>query len=471
MTVPHDPQNEIIPEDHPDTAGDLSEAVTHKPRTYTFKTRPSRFSLAADEPIDPSDTMDFSPVWEPEALAAAQGNGRFAAGERGEAGEAGEEPGGPDGEEAHDSVFDLPPLMRSQKKPRKQTSAKKERIELWKVLLAVLLCMLFAMGSYMVGRVYGASLIQEDEDQPLLAQPGEEDMPNPRQRAESSGPQILTMLVMGTDQRERYELARADTIILAVVNLTTLDIHMVSIPRDTRAQIADSDNITRINHAHAIGGPELMVQTVENLLGINIHYYVETNFQGFVSCIDILGEIDYEVERRMYFPEEGIDLMPGLQKLNGNKALQYVRWRGDPTADIGRVSRQQKFVKALLEQSMRLATIPKLPSLINELRENVVTDMTSIQMLNLAARFVDIRNLSFIGATLPGEAKTIGGAAYWIMDEADARELLTGIFSLPEPEPEPEPEGEPTLDAGSDVGLDPGLDPRSEIDPLTNARP
>jgi anionic cell wall polymer biosynthesis LytR-Cps2A-Psr (LCP) family protein len=138
----------------------------------------------------------------------------------------------------------------------------------------------------------------------------------------------------------------------------------------------------------------------------------------------------------MYFPEEGIDLFAGRQKLDGDKALQYVRWRGDPSADIGRVARQQKFVKAFLDQAISLGTVAKLPSLMGELRDNVKTDMTTPKMLNLAFRFTDIKSLSFSSATLPGEAKTIGGGAYWVMDEEAARELLLSIYAPPEPEAE-----------------------------------
>jgi anionic cell wall polymer biosynthesis LytR-Cps2A-Psr (LCP) family protein len=172
-----------------------------------------------------------------------------------------------------------------------------------------------------------------------------------------------------------------------------------------------------------------MVKTVEQLLGVNVHYYVETNFQGFVRCIDILGGIDYNVERRMLFEEEGINLHPGPQILDGDKALQYVRWRGDPTADIGRVERQQRFVKAFLDQHMTLGTITRIPSLLNALREHVITDMSTAQMLNLAARFTDVGNLSFSSSTLPGDARTIGGAAYWVMDTVAADDLIRSIYN------------------------------------------
>jgi len=337
-------------------------------------------------------------------------------------------------EEYDHPFFDLPPLERTRKKLKKDkpNRANETRgIELWKVLLAVLVCMLFAMGSYLVGKVYAVALIPDEPA--FILPPSEEDPIEPEEMEQA--PPILTLLVLGTDQRDKYEKGRADTIILATLNLDTRDINMISIPRDTRTLIADTTSTTRINHAHATGGPERTVKTVENLLGINVHYYIEMNFQGFVNCIDILGGVDYNVERRMLFIEEGIDLHPGQQRLDGDKALQYVRWRGDPTADIGRVGRQQTFVRAMLEQSMSLSTVARVPTLISELKANVVTDMNTAQMINLGVRFADIRNLSFNSVTLPGEARTIGGGAYWVMDEAAVKELIMSIYEPPAPTP------------------------------------
>ncbi|MDR0468659.1 MAG: LCP family protein, partial [Peptococcaceae bacterium] len=226
-------------------------------------------------------------------------------------------------DEYENPFFELPPLQRSRRKAKKAKRGRNRGLnddngnqedvtfafeeeaesagkpELWKILLAVLICMLFAMGSYLVGKVYAASLIPDE--QPVFILPivdGEDENNDSENLGEApKSPQILSMLFMGTDERFVNEQARADTIILALINLDTKEINVISIPRDTRTLIADSTNTTKINHAHTIGGAELMVKTVENLLGINVHYYVETNFKGFEKCIDILGGVEYNVER------------------------------------------------------------------------------------------------------------------------------------------------------------------------------
>ncbi len=351
-----------------------------------------------------------------------------------------------DDEKSGQQTFELPPLTRLSRKAPKEKEAsanENESVELWKVLLAILICMLVAMGSYLVGKVYGTPLIPEE---PVVIQEppaGDAPLDIPEEKPDP-GPRVLTMLLIGTDQRFKNELARADTIIFLALNLDNYNINMVSIPRDSRVRIPGYEGYNKINYAHAMGGPELTVRTVADAFGINIHYYFETNFASFEKCVDVLGGLEYNVERRMYFPEEGIDLMPGKQRLNGNKALQYVRWRGDPTADIGRVARQQKFIKAFLEQIPIVASIPKLPGLISELRENVLTDMTGAQMLNLGLTFAgNISNISFSSATLPGEAKTIGGAAYWVLDEAAALELILNAVNPPPPAPDADAQAEP----------------------------
>jgi LCP family protein required for cell wall assembly len=289
------------------------------------------------------------------------------------------------------AFFELPPLERHRSDRRKA-----ERPELWKILLAVLLCLLFGMAAYFVGQVYGAELIPNATagnlpDELLAVSP---EVPGNTQK-------ILSILVMGVDQRDPNEAARADVTALVAIDLDTKAIHMISIPRDTRTAIADTNLIRKINYAHATGGPERMVKTVENLLGVPIHYYMETNFEGFANCIDILGGLDYNVEQRMYLPLEGIDLQP----------------------------RQQAFLSALLDKSLRLTTLPKIPSLVSELRSNLKTDLSVTKMIALAKEFVGVDNLQLQTVTLPGVPDNENyGASYWILDEAACKAIIDEIY-------------------------------------------
>lgn len=240
--------------------------------------------------------------------------------------------------------------------------------------------------------------------------------------------EILNILLLGVDQREN-EPSRADTIILASVNVNEKSIHLLSIPRDTRVAIPGKGVTRKINYAHAVGGAELTVETVEEFLDLPVHHYVETNFDGFSKMIDILGGITINVEQRMYFPEEGIDLHAGLQKLNGHDALSYVRWRSDGRGDIGRIERQQKFFRAVADQALSFSTIWKIPDLLAELNKQLDTDMKLQKMITLANRFRDVENITIETATVPGHPDDVNyGASYWITDKSALSELLEKVY-------------------------------------------
>ncbi|QNB47023.1 hypothetical protein BR63_12325 [Thermanaerosceptrum fracticalcis] len=241
---------------------------------------------------------------------------------------------------------------------------------------------------------------------------------------------ILNILLLGVDQRKN-ESARSDTIILASFNLEDKEVHLLSIPRDTKVDIPGKGSY-KINHADAVGGPELAVTTVEKFLDVPVHYYVQTNFEGFRKAIDILGGVTINVEQRMYLPEEDINLKAGLQKLNGYDALAYVRWRSDGKGDIGRIERQQKFFKALAQQAVSFSTVWKIPELVEELNKYVKTDMPVSKMITLANKFRDIKNIKLETHMVPGapvgDAVT---ASYWIADRQALAKLMAEIYKEP----------------------------------------
>jgi len=228
---------------------------------------------------------------------------------------------------------------------------------------------------------------------------------------ENDGP--VNVLIIGTDERDN-EPSRSDTLILASLFPDEKQVKLLSIPRDTRVNIPGRKGFDKITHAHAYGQVDLAVETVESLLDIDIDYYIKTNFQGFKNIIDILGGVTLNVEKRMYYPEEDIDLKPGLQTLNGHDALAYVRFRSDGMGDIGRVERQQKFLAALTDHVKSFATLPKIPGLIKEINTHVKTNMGAKDILYFATKFINIDHNSIENTMLPGYADTINGISYWV---------------------------------------------------------
>jgi len=233
--------------------------------------------------------------------------------------------------------------------------------------------------------------------------------------------QKLTLLLMGVDSRGE-EPARADTIIVAFIDMETKKVSLLSIPRDTYAEVP-GHGYTKINHAHAFGGPELMAEAVSEFLGVPVNKYVEVDFEGFKDIVDILGGVRIDVEKRMYYPAESIDLQPGEQVLDGDKALQYVRYRGRE-GDIGRIERQQKFLKTFADQAVSLGTIFKLPGLISEIRESTRTNLTLKEMLGLAKIAKDVNASEIETSMVPGSPVYIKGVSYWQPDTGATFELV-----------------------------------------------
>lgn len=307
----------------------------------------------------------------------------------------------------NDSNINMPPLERRKTRRLKPAG--------WALVIALFL--LCAWLGFWLGQSIMDPLVPRDKQ-------GEFD-------AGVNSSDILNILLLGVDQREN-EPARSDTIIVASLNLKEKNVHLLSIPRDTRVNIPGKGIKAKINHAHAVGGSELAVKTVEEFLDIPIHYYIETNFEGFAKIIDILGGITLNVEERMYLPLEGINLKAGLQKLEGHNALSYVRWRGDGTGDIGRIQRQQKFFKALADQSLQFSTIWKLPELLEELNKQVKTDLTAQKMITLANKFRDFKNLKLETDMVPGVPEDINGGSYWIADTKAVAKIVDQIYGKTE---------------------------------------
>lgn len=298
-----------------------------------------------------------------------------------------------------------------------QGKKKRRRLRLIPMVLLVLVVFFSFgyLGFYLAGATY----------RPLNLPP----LTNPLQ-ALLGRPQPVNILLLGTDQRGT-EPARADTILVAFVDPAIPRVNLISIPRDTYTTIPEVGE-TKINHAHAYGGPELTMDTVESLLGVPVDRYVEVNFEGFEKIIDLLGGVEIEVDRRMHYPPENIDLQPGRQVLDGEDALAFVRFRGYPEGDIARIEHQQEFLTTLADQALQAKNIFKTPQILQEMRANVKTNLKWEEMLSLAEALRSMEPGNLKTATLPGEPDYIRGVSYWIPD-AQAMEELVASFSVPDP--------------------------------------
>jgi hypothetical protein len=156
-------------------------------------------------------------------------------------------------------------------------------------------------------------------------------------------------------------------------------------------------------------------------------HYIEINLAGFKKIIDAMGGVTIDVEKRMYYTdpydENGglvIDLRPGEQHMNGDTAIQYVRYR-DEDGDIGRVERQQKFLKAVLKEVASPSVITKIPAIIKEVSSVVKSDMSTSEMLTLAKTLNDASKKGLKTDMIPGKPGYIDEVSYWLPDLMDLR--------------------------------------------------
>ena len=256
------------------------------------------------------------------------------------------------------------------------------------------------------------------------------------------GKSEVVILVIGEDNTSRTDKkprGLADTIILMRADFPNKRVAALSIPRDTGIRLDGYASQCKINAAHVYGGPTLTAIAVQGLVGIKPDYYIKTNHEGLRKCVDILGGVEIDVEKNMRYNDNWgklhINLKKGRQLLNGEQAMGYVRFRHDAMGDLGRIERQQKFLKALTQKALAPMNLPKLPRLMNTMIQNVDTDMTARDLLALAklAEGMDLSTVNM--AMLPGTPETIGRISYWIADPEQSAKVVSDVFFPPPPMP------------------------------------
>jgi len=253
------------------------------------------------------------------------------------------------------------------------------------------------------------------------------------------GRTLVRILALGEDRPRGAVRGRSDTMIVAALDLNNHTIRAVSIPRDTRVYFPDRHDYDKINASHALGGPLASVRAAEDLLGVGIDYYAEVSIEGLKKAVDLLGGVEIDIEKNMrYVDRRGglyINLRKGYRLLNGDQALQYVRFRHDALGDISRMQRQQKFLRAIARKSLMPGQFSKLPRVINEIMANVNTNMTGKDMLALARLAREVQPEELEMTTLPGHCESMRGISYYIADEEAAARTVDEMLRFLPPVP------------------------------------
>lgn len=261
------------------------------------------------------------------------------------------------------------------------------------------------------------------------------------------GKDKVTVLLLGIDQEPPQ---RSDTVMLMAFSTEEPVVKILSLPRDTRVYIPPTKGWAggedKLAHAYARGRVKLAKRTIENLLGIKIDYYVVVDFEGFAKAVDALGGVVLEVEKPMHYVDRSqglvIDLEPGRQRLNGEKALEYARFRHDSLGDLGRMQRQQKLLFALFEQTLRGRNLTRLPKVASQLYRSVHTDLSLDQLNALARHFSQAReNRVLLNRVEFGEPLEIDGISYQEISSEELARLRRWLYELSLPAPPEEKQG------------------------------
>lgn len=220
----------------------------------------------------------------------------------------------------------------------------------------------------------------------------------------------FTILLLGDDSRPGETMARSDTIMVARVDPAAGQVWLLSIPRDTRVVITGYGE-QKINAATRYGGPALAIEAVEELLGIQINYYMTVNFTGFVEVVDALGGVYVNVETEIDDPKaathsddpSAAHIDAGYQLLDGVHALTFVRTRDYVDADFGRMRNQQVFFKALAEQVKSVGNAIKIPGMVTAMAEHIETNMDVTDLIRTALALRDSGSENIYTATVEGE--------------------------------------------------------------------
>ncbi|TKI54480.1 LytR family transcriptional regulator [Brevibacillus antibioticus] len=224
----------------------------------------------------------------------------------------------------------------------------------------------------------------------------------------------MSFVLLGSDSRPETGSMNTDVMIVAVANPKTKKVTLVSIPRDTRVKIPGYRDYHKINSVYANGeaerrqaernsrtvtedGISLTKKTLNEILGIPIEHFVAIDFDGFKAVIDELGGVEVNVDRRLVYDDPTdnthINLQPGLQKLNGEQALGYVRHRHDNrgtkyySSDFDRNRRQQEVIKAVVDKTASLEGLTKIFNVMDVGAKNIHTDLSKDQIKGLAYDF------------------------------------------------------------------------------------
>lgn len=294
------------------------------------------------------------------------------------------------------------------------------------IFCMMLLVMLFVNGAIIISNY--SLFINDDDDVKKAPQ-------LKRLNAESSVSQDtpVNLLLLGLDE----EGERADVIILVNFNPENSKLNMLSIARDTK--VFARGRFSKINSLYSAGREWMVADMVGEITGLQVQYYMTMRFKGFREIIDTLGGVKFKVPFNMDYddPIQGlhIHLDKGMQWLDGSKSEQLVRYRkgnrkheGYVNGDIGRIKTQQEFVKALIDQKLKLKYLNRLDDVFTILGKYMRTNFGLADISHYIPMVRKIKEEDVKAFILPGESAMEDNAWYYIYDKEKTDDIISTNF-------------------------------------------
>jgi len=340
--------------------------------------------------------------------------------------------------------------MNNKIKQQHRTKKGKEKSRRTVIILLVVLLLLLGGGGYLYSRVHiivnnpgdlfdEAALPTATATAKEASQTPDESTPIPEEGTEETSEKtgIINILLLGVDRTPEGgtssgSMPHADAVMVIAVNFDDNTVDLVSLPRDSFVNMPSVKGFYKLNGIFNVGGgyddPDaafsLMCEAAEWMLGgISVDYYYSVDFEAVMELVDAIGGVDYDMDMS-YSNSDGRTYKEGMQHLDGQGVLDYLRARRNATTDAndrGRVNRQKKMMIAIFKQLKEANLLSTIPQVISSIKDGLYTNTTMEQTLALAnyARKIDPNTIGTY--SLYGDYKSGPIAWNWTFVDPDNR--------------------------------------------------
>lgn len=304
-----------------------------------------------------------------------------------------------------------------------------------KWILGVSGVLILSLGTYSFSAYSSANDNYDKMHEPLERDASEKNAPGQKVAMKEPFSVLLAIDVdeAATGQKESDPSEEeSDTVIVMTVNPEDKSTKMVTIPRDTYTEMigdgkvdtemSGAGTMDKVSNAYSLGGNEMAMATVENLLDVPLDYVIQINLEGFEDIVNALDSIT--VNNKVAFG----DYAAGKIKLSSDEVMDYVRsHEEDPQGDAGRLDRQKQVTQAIMKDGVSVNGVLNHKGIFDAVGDNVRTNMTFDEMKKVQSQYRNSASTVEQLKVEDGSEQTINGVQYYMMDETELEEIQTTL--------------------------------------------